>query len=72
MIKIRLARHGSKNTILYRIVAINEREKREGAPLEVIGIWSPAKKQREINKDRLKFWLSQGAKLTKAVEKVLM
>ena len=71
MIKIRLARHGSKNKIFYRIVSIEKGKKREGAPLSVLGIVNPTKNQKEINKERLKFWLTKGATMTKAVEKIL-
>lgn len=71
MIKIRLARGGSKNDPFYRIVAIEESFKREGKPQDTLGFWHPAKDTKKIDKKKLKFWLERGAKITKAVEKLL-
>ncbi len=71
MIKIRLARGGTKNKPFYRIVAIEESSKREGKPLDILGYWHPAKDTKKIDKKKLKFWIERGAKVTKAVEKLL-
>lgn len=71
MIKIRLARGGTKNKPFYRIVAIEESRKREGKPQDILGFWHPAKDIKKIDKKKLKFWLERGAKVTKAVEKLL-
>jgi small subunit ribosomal protein S16 len=71
MIKIRLARGGTKNKPFYRIVAIEESRKREGKPLDILGYWHPAKDIKKIDKKKLKFWIERGAKVTKAVEKLL-
>ena len=71
MIKIRLARGGTKNKPFYRIVAIEESRKREGKPIDILGYWHPAKDTKKIDKKKLKFWIERGAKVTKAVEKLL-
>ncbi len=71
MIKIRLARGGTKNKPFYRIVAIEESRKREGKPLDILGYWHPGKDTKKIDKKKLKFWIERGAKVTKAVEKLL-
>jgi small subunit ribosomal protein S16 len=71
MIKIRLARGGTKNKPFYRIVAIEESRKREGKSLDILGYWHPAKDTKKIDKKKLKFWIERGAKVTKAVEKLL-
>ena len=71
MIKIRLTRGGTKNKPFYRIVAIEESRKREGKPLDILGYWHPAKDTKKIDKKKLKFWIERGAKVTKAVEKLL-
>ena len=41
MVKIRLVRLGAKKRPFYRIVAIDEREKRSGRPLEFLGTYDP-------------------------------
>ncbi len=71
MIKIRLTRGGTKNKPFYRIVAIEESRKREGKPQDILGYWHPAKDTKKIDKKKLKFWIERGAKVTKAVEKLL-
>ncbi len=71
MIKIRLARGGAKNNPFYRIIAIDERRKREGKPLDIIGFWYPAKGDIKIDKNKVKAWIEKGAKTTKAVDKLL-
>jgi small subunit ribosomal protein S16 len=71
MVKIRLSRKGTKNKPIYRIVAIDESRKRGGKPLDVIGYWKPAKDEKRIDKKKLKMWISQGAQVTRAVEKIL-
>lgn len=71
MIKIRLARGGAKNNPFYRIVAIEERRKREGKPLERVGYWHPAKNIVKIDKDKVNAWVEKGAQITKAVRKLM-
>ena len=71
MIKVRLSRTGPKKKPFFRIVAIDEKRKNKGMPVEVLGYWSPKNKTVEIDKDRLKFWLQRGAQTTPAVDKLL-
>lgn len=71
MIKIRLARLGKRNAPFYRIVAIDERSKREGRPLEVIGSFNPTKKSLKIDKEKLTTWVKKGAQMTGAVRKLI-
>ncbi len=71
MVIIRLSRYGSKNSLFYRIVAVEKKRKQGGIPLETIGYWNPMKSVKEIKKDKLKSWIEKGAKVTKAVEDLL-
>jgi small subunit ribosomal protein S16 len=71
MLKIRLARVGAKNDPHYRVVVIEEKRKREGKSLEIIGHWHPAKGKRKIDHAKLKKWVSLGAKKTKAVDELV-
>lgn len=71
MIKIRLARGGTKNAPFYRIVAIDERRKREGKALDILGYWHPAKDDKKIDKEKVKHWVGKGAQITKAVKKLI-
>jgi len=71
MVKIRLARGGAKNAPFYRIVAIDERRKRGGKPLEIVGYWHPAKDDIKIDREKVKKWTSKGAIITNAVKKLM-
>jgi small subunit ribosomal protein S16 len=71
MIKIRLSRGGTKNKPYYRIVVVDSRRKRDGAPLEVLGYWHPAKKTKRIDKNKLAHWQKNGAKATPAVKRII-
>ncbi|MGB6838667.1 MAG: 30S ribosomal protein S16 [Microgenomates group bacterium] len=71
MVKIRLARGGVKNNPFYRIVVIDEKRKRGGKPLEIVGFWHPAKDIIKIDKKKIKDWVGKGAQVTQAVKKLL-
>lgn len=71
MIKIRLARGGVKNDPFYRIVAIDERRKREGKPADILGFWNPKKQIFKIDQKKLSFWRERGAQLTKVIRKLV-
>ncbi len=71
MIKVRLARLGKRNDPFYRIVAIDERKKRGGAALEILGHWHPAKNDKKIDKKAIDNWVSKGAQLSTGVRNLL-
>lgn len=62
-VKIRLMRIGSKHRPFYRVVAIDERKKRTGAYLELLGTYNPLTEPKEIilKKERIEYWKKQGA-----------
>ena len=67
MVKIRLKRLGYKKNPSYRIVAIDSREKREGAPIEEFGYYNPKTKEMKFNVERAKARLAQGAQASETV-----
>ena len=67
MVKIRLKRQGYKKNPSYRIIAIDSREKREGAPIEEFGYYNPKTKEMKLNFEGIKKRLSQGAQASKTV-----
>ena len=73
MIKIRLAQYGARNRRTYRIVAIEEGKRRNGKPVEILGFYNPLVKpaQMKLDEERLKYWQSQGARLSPSIEKIL-
>ncbi len=67
MIKLRLKRLGYKKNPSYRIIAIDSRCKREGAPVEELGYYNPKSKEMKLNVERARVRLSQGAQATETV-----
>ena len=67
MVKIRLKRLGYKKNPSYRIVAIDSRSKREGAPIEELGYYNPKTKEMKFNVARAKERLAQGAQASDTV-----
>ncbi len=68
MVKIRLKRLGYKKNPTYRIVVIDSRDKREGAPIEELGHYNPKTKEMKLNKVSAENWIKKGAQATKTVQ----
>ncbi|OGE15401.1 30S ribosomal protein S16 [Candidatus Daviesbacteria bacterium RIFCSPHIGHO2_12_FULL_37_11] len=66
MLKIRLMRIGAKKRPFYRVVAVDERAKRTGGYLELLGTYNPLTNPHEIklNQDKIDSWIKKGAKLS--------
>ncbi len=71
MVKIRLSRLGDKKDPVYRIVAIESKNKRGGRPLEILGFWHPSSEAKKIDEEKIKAWEEKGAQVTEAVRKLL-
>ncbi len=70
-LKIRLARGGSKKRPYYHIVIADVRAPRDGRFIERVGRWNPMLPKDgarvELNEERIKHWMEQGAKPTDRV-----
>ncbi len=70
-VKIRFSRIGKKKMPVYRIVAVDERKKRDGAVLENLGTYNPLSSEIiKFDKDRVDAWIAQGAVASDAVKRV--
>lgn len=70
-VKIRFTRIGKKHAPVYRIVAVDSRQKRDGKYLENLGTYNPLR--REIvqwHQDRIDYWVGVGAELTDSVKRL--
>ena len=67
MVKIRLKRLGYKKNPTYRIVVIDGRCKREGAPIEELGHYNPKTKEMKLNLASAQEWVKKGAQPTATV-----
>lgn len=73
MVKIRLARVGSKKNAIYRVVVADSRSPRDGRSIETIGRYNPQTDPSivEIDMDKANSWIAQGAQPTPAVKKLM-
>jgi small subunit ribosomal protein S16 len=72
MVKIRLFRTGTVKRPLYRIVAIDERARRQSRSLEALGTYDPRGGGKvELNDAAVKKWLDQGARASDTVASIL-
>lgn len=72
-LKIRMARGGAKKRPFYRIVVAENISPRDGRFIERVGHYNPllASDHEErvvINSERIKYWLTQGAKPSERIE----
>ena len=72
-VKIRLQRHGKKGKPFYKIVAADNRAKRDGKFIEAIGFYNPTTVPAtiELDIDRSVHWLQNGAEPTDTVKSIL-
>jgi small subunit ribosomal protein S16 len=69
---IRLSRTGARKQPLYRIVVIEKERARNGLPVEVVGTYNPrtTPASLDLKRDRIDYWVSNGARLSERVEKL--
>lgn len=72
MVKLRLFQTGKKHQRQYRIVAMEERTKRQSDYNEELGWYNPVTKEVKIDKDLAKKWLDNGAQPTETVMGILV
>jgi len=76
MLKIRLSMGGVRKRPIYKIVIADSRAPRDGRFVEKIGSFNPLlpkdnKERISVESERIKYWLSKGAKPTLRVSRIL-
>ena len=68
-LKIRLSRIGTKHKPVYRVVVAEERSRRDGAAVDILGTYTPEAKGNplKIKLDRVDYWFSKGARPTSSL-----
>ena len=68
-VRLRLQRKGKPKRPYYRVVAIQQRVKRDGKPIEVLGQYDPMSEDNKfnVNVGRINYWLNIGAKASETV-----
>ena len=66
-------RTGAKKQPSYRVIVKEKKSKRDGAYLENLGTYNPTREPAEIKlkMDRVRYWISQGAKPTETVGRLI-
>lgn len=74
MLRIRLQRVGRKNIPIFRVVLTHSQNStKSGRYLEVLGAYDPRKNGiKEFKADRIKHWMSVGAKVTDTMHNLLL
>lgn len=73
MLKIRLQRTGRTNNPSYRVVVTEHTNgPKSGRAKEILGSYNPKTKERLLNEDRIKYWLSVGAQATGTMHNMLV
>lgn len=72
-----MAVHGVRNNRIFHLVAVNQRQRRNAKPIELLGVYNPRLNPGETTKtiewsvQRIQYWLGVGATPTKTVTKLL-
>ncbi|HLC89773.1 MAG TPA: 30S ribosomal protein S16 [Patescibacteria group bacterium] len=72
MLKIRLARVGKRKKPTFRFIVSEQSRDTFGKALEILGHYNPFSKVCEVNKERILYWLSQGAKASPTAHNLLV
>lgn len=75
-VRMRLKRLGRKNRSFYRICVFDHRTRRDGRAIEELGHYDPLvadeDKKYSLNRERISYWLHQGALPTETVLSILL
>ncbi len=71
MVKIRLKRIGRKKLPIYKVVVTDERAKRDGRAIDILGTYNPKSKEIQIDVEKVNEWLKKGAQPTERVSAIL-
>jgi small subunit ribosomal protein S16 len=73
MVVIRLRREGTKDRPFYRIVAADQRFRRDGRFLEILGTYDPLKAKDDVslNIEKTDAWIAKGAQPSETVRSII-
>jgi len=72
-VRLRLTRIGGRKNPVWRVVVADQRSKRDGRVIEIVGHYNAQTDPSTItlNEERVRDWLSRGAQPTDTVRKLL-
>ena len=73
MLKIRLQRTGRSNDPSYRVVVTEHTNgPKSGRAVEKVGAYNPKSKERTLDAERIKYWISKGAQASGTMHNMLI
>ena len=73
MLTIRLIKTGKRNNSNFRVILIEKSAApKSGKFLEILGYYNPHNKEINLKEERIKYWLSKGAKASETVHNLLV
>ncbi|MBI2063230.1 MAG: 30S ribosomal protein S16 [Candidatus Yanofskybacteria bacterium] len=72
MLKIRLQRIGKRGQAYFKLIVTEHTQKPKGQYLELLGSYDPHKNEMNVDTEKVKHWLSQGAKMSETVNNLLV
>lgn len=73
MLTIRLQRRGRTNDPSFRVIVVDsKRSPKTGSYVELVGSYDPRTDRIDLKEERIKHWLSQGAKTSDTVHNLLI
>lgn len=72
MLKIRLQRIGKRGQAYFRVVVLEHTSRPQGKYMELLGSYDPHKNEINVKADKVKYWLSKGAKMSETVNNLLV
>lgn len=72
MLKIRLQRIGKRGQAYFKVVVTEHTRKTKGKYLELLGSYDPHKNEINVDAEKVKHWLGQGAKMSETVNNLLV
>lgn len=72
MLALKFTKIGKKNMPYFRLIAVDSHKDPWGTYLENLGNYNPRTKECKLNEEKIKFWLSKGAKASASVHNLLV
>ena len=69
---IRLQRVGKRGQAYFRVVILEHTSRVKGKYLELLGNYNPHQKEFKVKKDRIEYWVSQGAQVSPTVNNLMV
>ena len=72
MLAIKLSKVGKTNKKMFRLIISEKGRDPYGNVLEILGSYNPHSKELSVKTERVKYWLSKGAKMTATINNLLV